>query len=524
MSFRNTSESQKFSSDVIWVAISQVFILLTGLVTLPALTKSYSPETYGVWVQMLVTVGLLTPILTLQFATATVRFLAAGEGKEKRRHVFGTMLWPILAFVCLVFIVSLLLRQNLSIFLFASPRYISLVPLAFLWASTEALFSFSLSYLRARGKIKRLSVIQLALAIAKMAIIVSLVTTGHGLGWIVTFIIVGEALFIGTVFSMIIREIGFPKPAFEGLKHYLSFSIPQIPSGILLWIISASDRYFITHLLSLSHTGIYSASYTLGTLIALFYSPISFVLFPTVARLWEQKEPSRVRNYMEYSTKFFLTLAIPGTVGLYILSQPLLGILATTEYMAGGSLVLLVALGTILLGIYQMNVYIILLVQQTKWLPLMIGVAAVTNAGINLALIPKIGIMAAAISTIVSYFILATIVTVWARRTISYKVDLKFLSKVLGATLVMAFCLRFMPTASVYYVALAIIAGVAVFTLGLWLSKAFSTRDRRLIREVISGLNPRLWTPESPGQNPPTSNERDSAEQQGEDMGSEGNQ
>jgi len=507
MNSQTATETQKFVSDIVWVALSQVFVLLTGLVTLPALTKCYSSEIYGVWVQMLVTVALLTPILTLHLSTAMVRFLAAEEDREKRRRNFGAMLWPVLAFACLTLIISLLLRQNLSIFLFASSEYVYLIPLTFLWASVEALFSFSLSYLRARGRIRRLSVIQLALAVIKMAVIVSLATAGYNLGWILAFIIVGEAILVAMVFGMIIREIGFPKPALEGLRQYLPFSVPQIPAGALLWVVAASDRYFITHLLNLSQVGTYSASYTLGSLISLFYMPIGFVLLPSVSEFWEQKELAKTRNYFEYSTRLFFALAIPTAAGLYILSQPLLGILTTSEYMVGGSLVLLVALGTMLLGIYQINVYIILLVQQTKWLPLMIGVAAATNAGINIALIPKIGIMAAAISTIVSYFILAAIVTVWARRAIGYKMDLKFLGKVVGATVIMAFCLRFIPTNNVWELVLAIIAGAAIFALGLWLLRAFSAQDRRLIRETVSGMNPRSWRGKSINDNSSTRNE-----------------
>lgn len=493
MNTRPVTEIRKFTSDIAWVAASQILILLTGLVALLALTKNYPTELYGVWAQINVTVGLLTPILILHLSTAVVRFLSAEEDREKRRRAFSTMLWPVLAFACFTLLISVLLKQNLSTFLFANPKYASFVPLTFLWASMEALFLLSLSYLRARERIKRLSVIRIVFSIIKMAAIVALAVVGLSLGWIIACIIAGEALFVAAVFRMIVKEVGLPRPGFEGLKGFLAFSIPQIPSGILLWIISASDRYFITHLLNLSQTGIYSASYTLGTLVSLFYWPISFVLFPTVSRFWERKELLRVRSYLECSTKLFLTLAIPAAAGLYILCQPLLGILTTSEYLAGGGLVLLVALGTIFLGIYQMNVYIILLVQQTKWLPLMIGIAAATNAGINLALIPQIGIMAAAISTIVSYFILATIVTVWARKAVSYSVDFKFLGKVVGATLVMAFCLRFIPTATIWYVILAIVAGAAIFGLGVFLSKAFSKEDRRLAREVISGLNPRLW-------------------------------
>jgi O-antigen/teichoic acid export membrane protein len=524
MNSRTITETQKFTSDIVWVTLSQALINLIGLVTLPALTKCYSSEIYGVWVQMLVTVGLLAPILTLQFATATVRFLAAEEDKEERRRALGTMLWPVLAFTCLTLVVSLLLRQNLSILMFASPEYASLIPLTFLWAAVEALFSLSLSYLRARGQIKKLSVIQMAFAVVKMAVIVILATKGYSLGWIVTFIIVGEALFIAMVFGMIIKEIGFPKPASEGLKHYLSFSVPQIPAGVLIWVLVASDRYFITHLLNLSQAGTYSASYALGSLISSFYVPIGFVLFPSVSKFWEQEEPLKVKSYFEYSTRLFLALAIPTAAGLYILSQPVLGILTTSEYMVGGSLVLLVALGAIFLGIYQMNVYIILLVQQTKWLPLMIGIAAATSAGINLALIPKVGIMGAAISAIVSYFILAAIVTVWAGRAISYKMDFKFLGKVVLATFVMAFCLRFMPTASIWYIILAMIAGAAIFALGLWLLRAFSAQDRKLIREAVSGMNPRLWRGKSIGDNSSTRNEEQSIVKQGEDKESQAKQ
>ena len=490
MNNKPVTEPQKFVRGVVWVAVSQVSIVLTGLVTLPALTKCYSAETYGVWIQILVTVWLLSLVLSLHLQSAIIRFLAAEDDTEKRRRAFGAMLWPILAFTCLVLIISFLLRQNLSILLFAEPEYAYLTPLTFLWASMEALYAFSLSYPLARGQIKRFSIFQSGLAITKMVVIVTLAMAGYSLGWIIVCLIAGETIFVAVVFGMIVKEIGIPRPAFEGLKGYLAFSLPLLPSGILLWVIGATDRYFITHLLNLSQTGIYSASYAIGSLIALFYFPIYVALFPTVSRLWEQKELSRVRSHLEYSTKLFLTLAIPGAAGLYILSQPLLGILTTSDYMVGGGLILLVALGTMLAGIYHINVFTILLTQQTKWLPLIMAIAAITNAGINLALIPKIGIMGAAISTIVSYFILAAIVTVWASRVISYKVDIKFLAKVVAGTLLMTFCLSFIKIGGILGIIIIAIAGVIIFALALWLLRAFSSEDRKLIKEILLSLKP----------------------------------
>ena len=99
-----------------------------------------------------------------------------------------------------------------------------------------------------------------------------------------------------------------------------------------------------------------------------------------------------------------------------------------------------------------------------------------------IALIPKMDTMGAAVSAIVSYFILEASVAVWARRAISYRTDFRFLCKVIGAAVIMAFCLRFAPIISAWSVMVTIIAGTAIFTLGFWLLPAFSAQDRKVTK------------------------------------------
>lgn len=487
-----SAETQKFANDVAWVAASQVLLAISGLIIIPILTEYYSSELYGVWVQIVVTVGFLSPVLTLQFGTSIVRFLAAEDNKEELCRAFGTMLWSILVFIILVLFLSILLRYNLSILLFANPTYADFIPLVVLWASADALFAFSLSYLRAKGKMKRLSVVQMGSSILKIGLILTLVMAEYSLVWVIGGIVLGEAIFAAIVFGMITKEIGLPKRGFVGLRGYLAFSAPQVPSGALIWVIDSSDKYLITHHLSISQTGIYSVSYALGSVVALFVAPISFVLLPKVSKLWEQKELIMVKNYFKYSTNLLLTFTIPGAVGLYLLSQPLLRILTTSEYMAGGVLVLLIAVGMIFLGLYTLNVYIIYLVKQTKWLPIIIGIAALLNAGINVFLLSKMGIIAAAVSTLVSYFMLATIVIIWAMKSIGYKFDFKFLSKVVGATIFMAFCLNFIEIDSSLGIVLAVVVGAVAFSLGLFLLRAFSREEKILIKKSFLTLNIRL--------------------------------
>jgi len=143
---------------------------------------------------------------------------------------------------------------------------------------------------------------------------------------------------------VITKEKGLPKANFFHIRKYLAFSLPLIPLGLLRWAVNFSDRYFITHLLSLSQTGIYTVSYTLGNVIFLLSFPIAFVLFPTVSKYWEYKDYVKVKKFLSYATKLLLLFSTPLATMLYFISQPLLDIFLSSEFVAGRNLVFFIAL------------------------------------------------------------------------------------------------------------------------------------------------------------------------------------
>ena len=83
--------------------------------------------------------------------------------------------------------------------------------------------------------------------------------------------------------------MGWPLPNSIGLTKYLAFSVPQIPGAILLWIIGTSDRYFITHFLGLSKTGIYTSSDTLRRIAWIILRPDSIRALPNVSQVIGRK-------------------------------------------------------------------------------------------------------------------------------------------------------------------------------------------------------------------------------------------
>jgi O-antigen/teichoic acid export membrane protein len=486
----NNNNEVKFTKDVLWVGFSQIVILLFAFLTLPVLTKIYGPTIYGLWSQIFVTVGLLIPILNFQLLSATVRYIHEDRKNGVFGQSFSNMFWIIALTVFIALIIGITFRTQLSLILFKTDIYASYIILTFVWAGTGALLSLLLSYWRANGKITKLSIINIAISTFKFMPLILLALLHYELWYIIITQIAVEILFITVLFSSVSMKIGFKLPNTANLKKYLSFSVPQIPSAALLWIMDSSDRYFITSFLGLAQTGIYSASYGIGSLIYLFYFPISFVVFPMVTNLWEKGDISGVKKYLEYSTKIFLYLGIPGSAGLYVLSKPLLVILSTSEFAVGGGIItFLIALSTIFLGIYQINLYIIYLIEKTKFMPIIVGLSALVNIIINILLIPKIGIIGAAISTVLSYALLSLIVLIWANKSVGYNFDYVFISKTIFSSLIMLVVIEFIPVSNMFTIIIAILIGTAVYLALTLILKTFSDDFKQYIYGMISSFN-----------------------------------
>ena len=464
-----------------------------SFLTFPALTKSFGAEMYGLWAQIVVTIGLLNPILTLHLGTATVRYLAAENKKKILSHSFSNMLWVIVLISLITILTGNFFKMNLSSLLFINDSYNYFIILMLIWASTGALFTFLTGYLRAKGRIKKLSLINMLCYFFKFIPLVVLAVSGFSLYQIIVTQIIVELIFILILFGSITKNIGFKYPNTSHLKKYLLFSIPQIPSGALLWIIDSSDRYFITSFLGLTQTGIYSASYSIGSLISIIYIPISFVIFPVISNFWENGEIASVKKYLEYSTKIFLFAGIPCAAGLYILSRPMLQLLTTSEFLVGGGiLTFLIALSTIFLGIFQINLYIICLIEKTKFMPIIVGISAAINVILNIILIPKIGITGAAVSTIFSYMLLTVIVIVWAHKNVHYDFDFIFLSKVSISSFLMVLLLENMPIISITWAILAVLTSFVVYIVSLLVLKSFTEEEKKFIYGLISSFKSQL--------------------------------
>lgn len=433
------TEYKLFAQRVGLVGITNVIINLRGLILLPILTKTLGAEGYGIWSQILVTISLLAPFCTLGLSYAILRFLGPEKDKGKiskgLSSIFAITALIGLALSALIFILS----KPLAIAVFGGVNaafYIKISSFLILLAAIDQLL---INYFTAFQQMKRYSSFLILQTVGEVTLIAYLVLSGFGLfGAIISLLIVRLAdSIIG--FLWISSDVKFLTPDFSIVKSYLPYTLPLLPTALCYWLINLGDRYVIGYFMGVDAVGIYSASYGIGGLLVLFYAPLSSTLFPAMVHCYENNKIQELKTHLKYSLKFFLLFAIPAFFGLSVLSKSLLVTLATSEFVEGGAVVSIVALATVLFSCGSINTHVLNLFKETKKVGLIYMTSASINVVMNIILVPLMGIVGAAIATLVTFAVHLFVVSVISFKKVSYDIDLKFISKSIIASIPMAF-------------------------------------------------------------------------------------
>ncbi len=397
---------QKFARDVGFIGTVQVLTSLGTFFLLPIITKTLGTYDYGLWAQINITVSLVSSLALMGLSMGFVRFLSSETEKKMIREV----VYSILFFVVISgFLASLLIytfAEPLATFGFKDPKATYFIQAGSALIFLSVVESISLFYFRVFRQIKKFSYFSLFETFGKLFFILILLKMGYGLlGVIVATLLVQSSILLISL-VIIISQIGFTIPRFTHIKEYLQFSLPLTPSSLVRWITESSDRFLVTYFLGLGSAGVYSAAYSIGNLIQLFASPLQLILLPELSKLFDEDKIDQVRIYLSHSLRYFLLITIPAVFGLSALAKPLLGIFTTQDFLSGWFVIPIIALSGLLAGIFQIFVNIMLLVKETKSATYINIIAAISNVLLNLLLIPSIGILGAALSTLISYFLM----------------------------------------------------------------------------------------------------------------------
>lgn len=217
------------------------------------------------------------------------------------------------------------------------------------------------------------------------------------------------------------RYLDFRHIDFDLLKVMLRYSLPLIPAQVLWLITNSSDSFMTMHYLGEAKNGILSASYKIPNLVATVY--FMFGQAWNMSAILE--DDSDDRNEF-YSNVFRLNQCL-----LYILAAGCLLIVGPlTNIWMGPAVWESAKYSPILIYSSVLSCFVTFLgsiyltSKRTKRSLATSLVSGVVNIGLNIILIPTIGLYGPAISTVVSYLAVFVIRAYDSRRIVPFDLDL----------------------------------------------------------------------------------------------------
>jgi len=458
-----------------------------GVIFVPILTKTIAMPDYGIWSQVSVTVEWLTGVSLLGLDNALVRLLPTKKAKEDIRQEFLSSLGSTVLTALVLAGLALLLADPLARLFFGGQSASPFVRAGALVVIVTAADRLCIAYFRAFRQVAKYSILLLMEVYGQVFLTVWFVLSGYGLWGAIYALLAVRWLVLVIAFWLIIREVGLARPKFASLPSYLAFGLPTVPAVFFFWMVNVSSRYAIGFFLGSRSVGIYSAAYGGGMLATIFFIPVLFLLAPSISTLWEEGQVEEVSKVLWYSTKYALLLTIPMVFALSILAKPVLALMATPDYIRGAILLPFIGVAYVAWMLSGVAEAVIGLARRTWVLPLVYGVCAILNLILNVLLIPRLGILGAAISVLIAYLALPVMTFAISSRHLLPPIDISVVAKSIVASVVMSLVIwRLRPGAPIE-LAFSVMLGATTYFVVLLFLKGFERNEVRFFKQMILG-------------------------------------
>jgi O-antigen/teichoic acid export membrane protein len=263
-------------------------------------------------------------------------------------------------------------------------------------------------------------------------------------------------------------------------RLYAVYGVPVSLSLILSLVLATTDRFVLAGYLGEQSVGVYHAGYSLAnrTLDVMFIW-LGMAGGPASVAALERGGRPALHATAHDQASLMIALTLPAAVGLALVAHPLAEVMVGPGLREGAAQVTpWIAASAFLSG---MTVYYFhtafTLARRTKLLMAAMGLPAVVNLALNLALVPRFGLQGALWATLASYGLGALASYGLGRRVLSLPLPWQTLVKSTLAAGGMAVAVRLVP-ASGGVAELAAKAGIGGLAYGL-LAVALNVADVR---------------------------------------------
>ena len=384
--------------------------------------------------------------------------------------------------IVLVSITLFLLSDIVAVHVFHKPKLSAPLKVASIFILFFSLARFLNSIFNAFNDFKANLMRSVAYEFSRLFFVILFVSMGFSvIGALLGFTIASFLSFV-VLFLLLIRKYGrivLGKAKSIEWRRIVRFS-SYLTIGSITWVVFAYvDSIMIGMFLPAKDVGYYRAAYNIIGAIGGLVS-IPSVLFPVFVQL----EGQDLRNAFNRAFKYSAIVSVPIALGLPIISKPLIKFVYGIEYLpaVGVMWVLSILILRSALGFWGP----IFNAKEKPEYPVYVSaVAMVLNIILNYVLILRMGIVGAAIATVISNVFSWTVLGYMSKQFFNVFPKLGDLLKPLAASLVMVVVISEIGLNNLLEGIFAIVFGVLIYFTVIFLVKGLTREDINYITKFI---------------------------------------
>ncbi len=414
--------------------IGNVLVSFLGFVLYPIYTQYLTPSQFGIIGLAILVSGGVQHVFSLGTRGAAFNFYHRYEGRD-RKELYTSLFVFTLLFGSLVVILMEVIGPGLFRWLLGEDLYHPYLRIAIYSSAVIAIFkTIPEQKLKAAENARGAVLLDIGQGVVNHTatligiVVLSLGAVGYLLGTLLGAVAVGV---VGTVYLLrtSVRSVSLSK-----IKASLVYSLPLFPHHYSHFIISMADRVLLSQLATLSAVGVYTLGYALSKALQIAISAGNNAIMPEFAAASGDNEAyERLPGVATY----YVLAAGLFSVGFSLFMPIMVELLFPRSYSNAISIIPWLAASFFCLALYYVPMNVLAQTQrETKYVPLLTAIAAVSNLILNYFLIPIYGIVGAAASTFAAYLLLAFTVFIISQRIRSINYEYKRLGAVIIALLV----------------------------------------------------------------------------------------
>ena len=395
------SSSKKLISHTSIYMLGDILRRAVSLIMLPIYTRYLTTSDYGVVELLSIVIDFTSIVFGARVGQAVFRFYCTSNTKQEKNAVISSALF--LSTITNAFGVAIvyMLADRISILVFSSPEYSTLIQLFAFTMLLEPFMQIPLTHMRAEQRpwlFLMFSVTKLTIQLS-LNIYLIVVLDMHVEG------VIYSAVISGGIMSVLLTAYSLSRVGFNIDRHrcktLFNFSLPLKIATFGSFYLAFGDRYILNLYTDLSQVGIYALGYKFGFIfLVLAWDPFQ--------NLWDSEKYNVYKkdNAKEIFQQVFLYINLLLVfIGLAIssLTEDLLRIMSDPAFLDAYKVAPIIILAYLIQAWTKYCSFGILISNKTMQLAYAEAIGVVTITIAYFALIPTYGIYGAAWATVFGF-------------------------------------------------------------------------------------------------------------------------